>query len=299
MIELPEAIAIAKQIDETLKNKIIKLAIRNHTPHTFIFPQDRELVKEKGHKSDYPPQLGEEFKDDLFSETLKGRRILKSWSMGNAIMIQIGEEYILSLGCGGEKIIYHEQEKTLPKKHQLFLEFEDQTYLTVTISGWGEVRLFKTEDLDKHPHVGYQRIDPLSDEYTFEKFNEMIEEIPDNRKRSAKYFFISEPGLRGLGNGVIQDIFFLSRIHPARQMKSLTKEERKLLYETTRKELKEMAVKGGRSTEKDLFDTNGGYQSTLYSKTAGTPCPNCATLIEKKAYLGGSVYFCPTCQKEE
>jgi formamidopyrimidine-DNA glycosylase len=297
MIELPEAIAFAEQINETLVGKMIKKGIRNHTPHTFIFPQDRDKLPES-HKKDYPPQLGEEYKDDFFSQTVKGLKIQKSWANGMVIFIQLGKDFTLSLGCGGEKIIYHEDASTLPKKHQLFLEFEDETFLTVTISGWGEVRLFNTIDIERHPHVSYHRIDPLSDEFTFKFFEEIIDEIPDDRKRSAKRFFISEPGLRGIGNGVIQDIFFIAGIHPRREMKSLTKEERKLLYETTRKELQEMAVQGGRSTEKDLFGNNGGYETKMYSKAKGTPCPNCDTLIEKASYLGGSVYYCPKCQIE-
>jgi formamidopyrimidine-DNA glycosylase len=80
-------------------------------------------------------------------------------------------------------------------------------------------------------------------------------------------------------------------------MKTLTKDERKLLFETTRKELQAMVNQGGRNTEKDLFDSFGGYQRIMHSKSAGTPCPNCDTLIEKKQYGGGSIYFCPSCQK--
>lgn len=34
----------------------------------------------------------------------------------------------------------------------------------------------------------------------------------------------------------------------------------------------------------------------LDSKTVGRPCPRCGTPIEKAAYLGGAVYYCPQCQ---
>lgn len=30
--------------------------------------------------------------------------------------------------------------------------------------------------------------------------------------------------------------------------------------------------------------------------TAGQPCPNCGTTIEKVQYLGGACYLCPRCQ---
>jgi formamidopyrimidine-DNA glycosylase len=285
MIELPEAIALSKQINETLAGKRIRHALKGQNPHKFAFPQ-------KGTK-----QLGAEYSDEDFDRILKGKTITKSWSDGNAILVQMDINYLLSLGCGGEKIIYHETEMTIPKKHQLLLTFEDSTFLSVTISGWGEVRLLKTEDLENHPHIGYNKIDPLSDEFTFEVFEKLIEEIPENRKRNAKRFFISEPGFRGIGNGVIQDIFFLAKIHPRREMSSLLKEERKRLYETTRIELQKMVEQGGRDSEKDLFDNWGGYKRRLHSKVVGEPCLVCETPIVKQQFLGGSIYFCPSCQK--
>jgi hypothetical protein len=86
MIELPEAIVIAKQINDTLKGKTIEKAIRGHTPHTFIFPQDRDKMSENQRK-DFPYQLGEEYKDELFTKIMKGKIIKRSWANGNAILI--------------------------------------------------------------------------------------------------------------------------------------------------------------------------------------------------------------------
>ncbi|UCH32315.1 MAG: hypothetical protein JSV05_02750 [Candidatus Bathyarchaeota archaeon] len=287
MIELPEAVAFSKQINETLVGKKIRHALKGQNPHKFAFP-------EKGTK-----QLGAEYSDEDFARILTGKSITKSWSSGNVILVEMDTDYLLSLGCGGEKIVYHETERTIPKKHQLLLTFEDDTFLSVTISGWGEVRLLKTEDLERHPHIGYDKIDPLSAEFTFEAFERLIEEIGENRKRNAKRFFISEPGFRGIGNGVIQDIFFLARIHPRREMRSLSKEERRLLYETTRIELQKMVDLGGRDSEKDLFDTWGGYKRRLHGKVVDEPCPVCETPIVKEQFGGGSIYFCPSCQKVE
>jgi formamidopyrimidine-DNA glycosylase len=297
MIELPEALVIAGQIQQTLAGKTIKTGIRNHNPHIFIFPQDRDYLKKKGNQNtDYPYQLGEEYKDELFKELVLGKSIKKCWADGNVIFIEIDANFMLSLGCGGEKILFHETEKTLPKKHQLFIEFEDETYLTVSISGWGEVRLFKSEDLSIHPHAGYQRIDPLSGEFTLEKLNEMISNLPENKKCSAKKFFISDPGLRGIGNGVIQEIFWVAKIHPKREMKSLSKDGINQLYTATVEELQEMVDLGGRDSEKDLFNNPGRYKRRMHSKTLGKPCEVCNSHIKKQAYLGGSVYFCPQCQ---
>ncbi len=277
MIELPEAIVISKQINDILEGKVVKTATRCQNPHKFAFTG--------------------KYSDKDFAQTLKGKIIKKSWANGNIILVQMDPGYLLSLGCGGERVLYHKQDKTIPKKHQLLLEFEDQTYLTVTISGWGEVRLLEAKDIDRHPHIPFGKVDPLSEEFTISAFEELINWLPKQKKCSAKKFYITEPGLRGMGNGVIQDIFFLSKIHPKREMKSLTKEERHLLYETTRNELQRMVNLGGRDSERDIFDHFGRYQRIMHSKAVNTSCPVCETLIEKQQYLGGAIYFCHSCQK--
>lgn len=279
MIELPEAVVLSHQISDVLVGKTVKTSIRGQHPHKFAFTG--------------------KYSNDAFSQILKGKTITKSWADGNVILIQLDPGYLLSLGCGGERILYHKQDKSIPKKHQLLIEFDDQTYLTVTISGWGEVRLLEVKDLDNHPHIQFDKADPLSAEFTLEIFKDLIKQIPEKKKCSAKKFFITDPGLRGIGNGVIQDIFFLARIHPKREMKSLTLEEQKRLYETTRKELQKMIDLGGRDCEKDLFSENGRYQRVMHSKSVNTSCPVCESSIKKQAYLGGSVYFCPSCQKLE
>ncbi|UCE13016.1 MAG: endonuclease VIII [Candidatus Heimdallarchaeota archaeon] len=276
MIELPEAIVISKQINDELKGKTVKSAIRGQNPHRFAFTG--------------------KYSDKDFSEILIGKIIKKSWPNGNVILVQL-DGYLLSLGCGGERILYHKHEKTIPKKHQLLLEFDDQTYLTVTISGWGEVRLLETKDLAKHPHIPYDKVDPLSEEFTLSIFKKLVKMLPEKKKCSAKKFFITEPGLRGIGNGVIQDIFFYSKIHPKTEMKSLSTKDLERLFETTRKELQKMVDLGGRDCEKDIFNQNGRYQRIMHSKAVNTSCPVCkTTLIKKKQYLGGAIYFCSSCQ---
>jgi PAS domain-containing protein len=48
----------------------------------------------------------------------------------------------------------------------------------------------------------------------------------------------------------------------------------------------------------DLFGRSGGYAGILNKNTVGMPCPVCGSIIQKAAYLGGAVYWCPTCQPE-
>lgn len=114
---------------------------------------------------------------------------------------------------------------------------------------------------------------------------------------SAKVFMATEQRIPGLGNGVLQDILWKSKIHPRRKMESLSDSEIDCMYESIRCVLKDMALKGGRDTEKDLFGSTGGYMTVLSKNTVDMPCPVCGTHIKKEAYMGGSIYYCGGCQK--
>lgn len=277
MIELPEATVLAGQMNEALKGKTVVRAVRRDTPHKFAFVGSHS--------------------DDEFSQIVSGRRIGRSRATGNIILTEVLPDYLLSLGCGGERITYHETAKTIPKKHQLLFQFDSDDYLTVTISGWGETRLIRQDGLDEHPHIPKDKLTPLSKDFTLKAFRSLIADLPEGKKCSAKKFFVSEPGLNGIGNGVIQDIFYYSGIHPKQEMAELSESQVEKLYEVTCKELQKMVDLGGRDSERDLFDEFGQYERALHSRTVGTQCRFCKSKIEKESYLGGTIYFCPSCQK--
>lgn len=278
MIELPEAITIARQISTELKGKQIASSVRGSSPHKFAFTGKHS--------------------DEEFAAIVKDKTMGDARADGSVILADLEPDYVLSLGCGGERILYHTNEKTLPKKHQLLFNFKDGTYLTVTISGWGEVRLLKKSELPNHPHIKIDAISPLSDAFTFAYFNGLFDALPENKRVSAKYFIISEPGIWGVGNGCLHDILYRAKIHPKRQMVNLSREERQKLYEATKQTLAEIVEHGGRDNERDLYNQRGGYQRILHSKAVGHPCRECGTPIEKIQYLGGAAYFCPSCQAE-
>lgn len=278
MIELPEAITLARQISQELKNKHIISGVRNSSPHRFAFTGN--------------------YSDEEFSSIVKDKTMGAAHANGSLILTGLEPDYVLSLGCGGERILYHRSEETLPKKHQLLLSFRDGTYLSVTVSGWGEVRLLEQSDVPNHPHLKRDAVSPLSEEFTFDYFNGLFESLPEDKRVSAKYFIISEPGIWGVGNGCLQDILYNAKIHPRRQMMGLSDSEKRTLYDAIVRTLREMVELGGRDSEHDLYNQLGGYQRILHSKMVDQPCQVCGTPIIKKQYLGGSVYFCPSCQKE-
>ena len=275
MIELPEAIVIARQMDATLKGKRIVSGDRGNSSHKFAFSSGTS---------------------EEYAAIFAGQAIGGTTAQGMSILTEIGADHTLVLGCGGERILLHESEQTLPKKYQLFLHFDGDAYLTVTISGWGNTLLLPRAEAGQHQHVQEDRITPMDEAFTLDYFRQLFESLAEGSKASLKYFIISKPGLWGIGNGCLQDILFHAKLHPKRRAIETSEDERHALYTSIRETLQRIVDQGGRHDEVDLYGQPGGYQRILYSKSVGEPCPNCGTPIEKASYLGGSVYFCPACQ---
>jgi len=275
MIELPEASIIARQMNRELRGKRIESGIRGNAPHKFAF---------------YSRPLEE------YEVILRGKTIGPSTENGSLILASVEPDYVLVLGGGGERILFHRSEETLPKKHQLLLHFQDGTYLTVTVQGWGSAQLLQQSEIAAHPYVGRKAVSPLSDAFTFDYFQGLFGELVEEDPRSVKFFMISKPGIWGVGNGYVQDILFRARIHPKRRSIDITEGERRALYEAIRETLKQAVDLGGRDDERDLYNNPGKYRRILDSRSKGKPCPACGTRIEKIQYLGGASYFCPGCQ---
>ncbi len=278
MIELPEAVTIARQISKELKGKKIVSGVRGSSPHKFAFTGKHT--------------------DEEFATIIKDKTVGLARADGSVILVDVEPSYVLSLGCGGERILYHTNNETLPKKHQLLLNFQDHTYLTVTVSGWGEVRLLEQLDLPNHPHIKKNAVSPLSDAFTLTHYKNLLKTLPNSKRVSTKYFIISQPGIWGIGNGCLQDILYRAKIHPKRPITSLSDAERETLYHAIKQTLVEMVKRGGRSSERDLYNKTGSYQQLLHSKAVGRPCSECGTPIKKIQYLAGAAYFCPSCQVE-
>jgi formamidopyrimidine-DNA glycosylase len=275
MIELPEALTIARQISAGLKGKRVESGIRGNAPHKFAF-------------YNRPPEE--------YEAILRGKTMGEATGHGSLILASVEPDYVLFLGGGGERILLHRSEHTLPKKHQLLLHFRDGTYLTVTVQGWGAAQLMHKSEVAGHLRGDKGKVSPLSDAFTFEYFQRLFGELEADDPRSAKFFIISKPGILGVGNGYLQDILFRAKIHPRRRMVNTAEDERQALYQAIRETLQQAVDLGGRDTERDLYDRPGGYRRILDSRSVGQPCPECGTPIEKIQYLGGAAYFCLGCQ---
>jgi formamidopyrimidine-DNA glycosylase len=272
MIEIPESKTISLQASETLTSKRITEVITATSPHKFAFYN--------GNPAGY-------------AELLTGRQLKSTKGHGMFVDICCDENILISIG-EGTNMRYYSPDEQRPEKHQLLIGFDDGSCMAFTVAMYGLIWACKGVFENPYHKGSLNSISPLDDTFDESYFDGIFK----NTKKdiSLKALLATEQRIPGLGNGVLQDILFNAGIHPKRKKSSLSDFQKAELFYSLKVTLNKMTDEGGRDTEKDLFGNYGGYKTILSKNTVNDPCPHCGHTIIKEAYLGGAVYFCPTCQ---
>ncbi|MDL2224234.1 endonuclease VIII [Bacteroidales bacterium OttesenSCG-928-M06] len=274
MLELPEVITLSRQANDTLKGKTITQVFNATKPHKFTFYNCDPLE---------------------YGKLLTGKTILSSQGYGMFVDFLLSDQVTINIG-DGVNVHYYEPGSKIPANYQLLLTFDDESFLVFSVAMYGFINAYPDGTIDnKYYTLSKESISPLSDEYTLMQFEKLFSEA--KKTLSAKALLATEQRIPGVGNGVTQDILFNARINPKQKVLALSDSQKETLFNSLKDTLQEMTFEGGRDTQTDLYGNNGNYQTILSAKTWKNGCPCCGNTIVKEAYLGGSVYYCPECQK--
>lgn len=272
MIELPEGIVLAGQCRAALAGKTVEKVLPPSAPHKFCWFQ--------GDPADYHAALA-----DRTVEGAESFGIYVELSFTGGVRLCVNNGVNLRLLAPG---------KPAPAKYQLLIRFTDASALVFTVAMYGGIICHRGDYDNEYYRKSRQSLSPLDPAYGRVCFERIFE--GEKPGLSAKALLASGQRIPGLGNGVLQDILWTAGVHPKRRIGTLGEPEREALFAAVRTVLAEMAARGGRETERDLFGNPGGYRGTLSKSTLGCGCPRCGGPIVKETYLGGAVYFCPACQ---
>ena len=226
MIELPEALNIAGQVNETISGKRIAAVTAAHTPH--------KLAWYYGDKAKY-------------AALLVGRTTGQAVAVGGLVEIKVGDANILF--GEGTNIRFHAAGETRPAKHQLLVEFADGSALSAAVQMYGGMGAFREGELENpYYKVAREKPSPFSGAFDHVYFDRIVSS-PELQKLSLKALLATEQRIPGLGNGVLQDILFHAKMHPKKKAGTLSAKDRKALFDSLKKTLAAMTAKGGRDTE--------------------------------------------------
>ena len=275
MLEIPESFTMAEQLNQMVKGKIIKNVTANSSPHKFAFYF--------GDPGDY-------------HQLLSGKKVGEAKAVAGFVEIEAEDTRILF--SDGANIRFYAAGVPIPQKHQLHIEFSDDSSIVCTISMYGGLWAYRQgENENKYYLTALEKPSPLTNKFDQKYFSKLLKD--SKKSMSVKAFLATEQRIPGLGNGVLQDILFNAGIHPRTTLESLSEDEKTNLFLSVKSTLLNMTKQGGRDTEKDLFGNSGNYRTQMSNNKMDKPCPECGGAILRQAYMGGNVYFCPKCQQQK
>jgi len=288
MPELPEVETIVLG----LKKKVLK--------RTFIdvWTDFKKIIKE--------PKDFEKFKKEI-----KGRKIRKVWRRGKNIILDLsGEKSLLihqkltgHLLLGKWKFENREWRSLIPGPlsddpmnrflHLIFFLDNGKQLALSDLRKFAKVELLDKEALEKElSSLGYE---PLEKNFTFEKFKETLRQA----QGKIKQVLMDQNVIAGIGNIYSDEILWMAKIHPFKEIKRLNDEEIKRIYEAMREILPKAIKVGGESISdfRRISGEKGGFDPLrkVYRRE-GEKCSRCGTIIKRVKLAGRSAHFCPKCQ---
>lgn len=163
---------------------------------------------------------------------------------------------------------------------------------------FGKMILLKSntfEEAIKHKSIAKLGKEANDESFTKEELYEKLK----NKKNPIKTSLLDQEVLAGLGNIYVDEVCFLSKLHPKTPSNMITLEDSKNILEASIITLKKAIDAGGttiRSYTSSLGVTGLFQLELLVHSKENEPCPICKTKI-KKIFVGGrGTYFCPNCQ---
>lgn len=273
MPELPEVETIRRTLEKLVLNKEIEDV-------TIYWPK---IVKQ--------PDDPEHFRMLLSGESIEriGRR-------GKFLLFYLNHYVLIShLRMEGKYRVVPKSKEKDKHTHVIF-HFTDGTELRYNdVRKFGTMHVYKIgEEMTKAPlkSVGP---DPFEEAYTFDYVKERL----NRTTRMIKAALLDQTIISGLGNIYVDEVLFLSKIHPEKRAHLLSEDEVKRIYENVRIVLEEAVRLGGTTIRSYLngLGEMGMFQQRLYAYgQTGKPCQHCQTEIVKIKVAGRGTHICPTCQ---
>jgi len=275
MPELPEVQIVVNG----LKNKIIK----------------QKIIGVKVSNRSLRQKVNSNFEKDILGCKIKN---ISRRSKYIIIDLDNGKSMLIHLGMSGRLTLENiESENELKKHSHVWIQLDNGSSLVYNDARrFGLVLTMNKEEIERSPFINHLGIEPLSEEFTGKKMQELF----SMKNTPIKTTLLNQDLICGIGNIYACESLFYSRIHPLRKANSLTKKEcEKLTAELKR--ILQLSIESGGSTLKDYRHsdgTKGDFQNSfsVYGRD-GQDCFVCGHKIEKIKQGGRSTFFCPVCQK--
>lgn len=237
---------------------------------------------------------------DEFKNLLVGEEFINIHRIGKHLIFELTKYYFVAhLRMEGKYFLMHDEE--ISKHDHIIFNFYDGSNLR-----YNDVRKFGTIYL--YDKIKYRSIDDLKDLYPLNKvglepFDDKMnvqylkDKFRDLKKSSIKQALLDQSIIAGLGNIYVDEVLYLSKLHPEIRANLLNDDELKLIIDSSIKVLNKAIYLGGTTIRsfQSSHEISGRFQNELNVHTK-EKCP-CNHDVVKIRVGGRGTYFCPVCQK--
>ncbi|GKQ42501.1 formamidopyrimidine-DNA glycosylase [Companilactobacillus sp. RD055328] len=258
-----------------------------------------DLVKNKTISSiemRYPAIINGDKKE--FSDILVGAKIIDIRRRAKFLIFDFDNNYSMLSHLRMEgKYQVRDNVEDFDKHVHIIFKFSDGDMLGYRdVRKFGRMQLFKTDEIFNSKSLTKLGPEPLSTEFTFDNIYPRI----IKRKKSIKAVLLDQNVISGLGNIYVDEVLWMSKIHPETIANKLTKADIQNIIKASNEEIKK-AIEAGGTTIRSYVDSKGNSGTFQFGLNAydqeGNPCKRCGTTIEKIKVSGRGTHFCPNCQK--
>lgn len=221
----------------------------------------------------------------FINETV-GRMFEKTSRHGKYLFIGLNNEHLIyfHFGMTGD-LKYYKQEDKQPEYGRVFFRFSnDYTLAYISKRLLGEVgRLESVPGFIEERDLGMDALD-----ISLEDFRDVIR----GRRGAVKSFLMNQKRLAGIGNIYADEILFQAHIHPETDVRRLSPEKVKKLFQKMKTVLKKTIESGA---DPERFPKS----YIIPHRTKDGKCPRCRGKIKKIKVNGRSAYYCPECQSKK
>jgi len=190
------------------------------------------------------------------------------------------------------------REDPMNKFLHLIFWLDDKRQLALSdLRKFAKVELWDKEALEKSEEMKSLGPEPLEKDFSFERFKEALSK---KKKGKIKQVLMDQEVIAGIGNIYSDEILWQAKVNPFKEIKKLSDEEMKKIYEAMKEILKKaIAVKGESISDfRRITGEKGGFDPLrkVYRRE-GEKCPRCGKIIKRVKIGGRSAHFCPKCQK--
>ena len=230
---------------------------------------------------------------DEFVTNLKGQTFIEMKRRGKYLICVLNDYYlIVHLRMEGKFFFMHNE--PLSNHDHIIFKFNDSELRYNDTRKFGTMHLFK-KDVDIYNIYPLNKIglEPFDKEFN----SSYLKEHFNKSNKPIKTTLLDQSIIAGLGNIYVDEVLFMSSIHPLEKTKNLNDENIASIVKNSVIVLNK-AIKLGGTTIRSFqssHDITGRFQNELLVHTK-IKCPTCNTYITKIKVGGRGTYLCEKCQ---